>query len=65
MKTQTKQIIKEGLIAGLVFVTLMAGFDLANEESFQGWKYIFNIAAFGISTGFLTDYNLKKQAKNK
>jgi hypothetical protein len=66
MNIKTKSIIKQGLLGGIVFALGMAGFDLADGESFQGWKFIFNTTTFAISTGFLTHYTLKKQAeKNK
>ena len=60
---KTKKIIKQGFIAGVVFALLMAGLDVANGENFQDCKFIFNTAAFGFATGFLTQYTLKKQAE--
>jgi len=65
MTTQTKAIIKSGLISGIVYAGLMAGFDYSDGQDFRIWKFIFHASFFGIFMGFMTRYNLKKQAKKE
>ena len=67
MNTQIKTIIKSGLISGIIYAGLMAGFDYSDGQDFRMWRFIFN-ALIGIFMGLMTRYNLKKQAdkeKNK
>ncbi len=63
MNTQTKIIIKSSLLSGIVFSGLMAGFDYSDGQDFRIWRFIFNALFFGILTGPMKFYNLKKQAK--
>jgi len=65
MTTQTKAIIKSGLISGIVYAGLMAGFDYSDGQDFRIWKFIFHASFFGIFMGFITRYNLRKQAKKE
>ena len=65
MTTQTKAIIKSGLISGIVYAGLMAGFDYSDGQDFRIWKFIFHASFFGIFMGFMTRYNLRKQAKEE
>jgi len=65
MTTQTKAIIKSGLISGIVYAGLMAGFDYSDGQDFRIWKFIFHASFFGIFMGFMTRYNLRKQAKKE
>ena len=65
MKTQTKSIIKGGLIGGIVYALGMAGFDYTDGENFKVWKFIFDLSFFGIFMSFMTRYNLKKQAEKE
>ena len=65
MTAQTKAIIKSGLISGVVYAGLMAGFDYSDGQDFKIWKFIFHASFFGIFMGFMTRYNLKKQAKKE
>ena len=65
MTIQTKAIIKSGLISGIVYAGLMAGFGYFDGQDFRIWKFIFHASFFGISMGFFTRYNLKKQAKKE
>ena len=68
MNTQIKTIIKSGLISGIIYAGLMAGFDYSDGQDFRMWRFIFNALIFGIFMGLMTRYNLKKQAdkeKNK
>lgn len=65
MKSQTREIIKGGLFGGIVYALGMAGFDYIDGESFNGWKFLFNSSFFGIFMGFMSGYNLKKQAEKQ
>ncbi len=65
MTTQTKAIIKSGLFSGIVYAGLMAGFDYSDGQDFRIWKFIFHASFFGIFMGFMTRYNLRKQAKKE
>ena len=65
MTTQTKAIIKSGLISGIVYAGLMAGFDYSDGQDFRIWKFIFHASFFGIFMGFMSRYNLRKQAKKE
>tara|TARA_B100000795_G_scaffold173880_1_gene131224 strand:+ start:918 stop:1118 length:201 start_codon:yes stop_codon:yes gene_type:complete len=64
MKAQTKSIIIGGLLGGIVYALVMAGFDLINRENFNLWKFIFNFIFFGISMTLMTRYSIKK-SKNR
>jgi len=65
MTTQTKAIIKSGLISGIFYAGLMAGFDYSDGQDFKIWKFIFHASFFGVFMGFMTRYNLKKKAKKE
>ena len=65
MTTQTKAIIKSGLFSGIVYAGLMAWFDYSDGQDFRIWKFIFHASSFGIIMGFMTRYNLRKQAKKE
>ena len=65
MTTQTKAIIKSGLISGILYAGLMAGFDYSDGQDFRIWKFIFHASFFGIFMEFMTRYNLRKQAKKE
>ncbi len=64
-KSQTKSILKSGLLTGLIYALLMAGFDYSNEQSFRLFRFIINFLFFGIFMGLLAFYNIKKTKKNK
>ena len=65
MKAQTKSIIIGGLLGGIVYALVMAGFDLINRENFNLWKFIFNFIFFGISMTLMTRYSIKKSENQK
>ena len=65
MTTQTKAIIKSGLISGVIYAGLMAGFDYSDGQDFRIWKFIIHALFFGIFMGFMNIYNQKKQAKKE
>jgi len=61
MNTQTKAIIKSGLISGLTYAGLMACFDYSDGQDFRIWRLVFNTLFFGMFMGLMTRYNFKKQ----
>ena len=63
MDIQTKTIIKSGLLSGIIYAGLMAGFDYSDGQDFRIWRFIFNLLFFGIFMGLINRYNLKKQTK--
>jgi len=65
MKTQIKTVLISGLISGIVYAGLMAGFDYFNGHDFKIWKLIFNVLFFGIFMGLFSYYNMKKRSKKK
>ena len=65
MKTQIKTVLISGLISGIVYAGLMAGFDYFNGQDFKIWKLIFNVLFFGILMGLFSYYNMKKRSKKK
>ncbi|AXT20389.1 hypothetical protein D7030_04515 [Flavobacteriaceae bacterium AU392] len=65
MNTQTKSVLKSGLISGIVYAGIMAGFDYLDGQSFRIWRFIFNILFFGILISLMTQYNLKKTSSKR
>lgn len=65
MKTQIKTVLISGLISGIVYAGLMAGFDYFNGQEFKIWKLIFNTLGFGLLDGLATFYIMKKRSKKK
>jgi len=65
MNKQTKVKLKGGLYSGIAFALGMAGFDFVDGESFNVWKFIFNLCFFGFSMGLMTRYDFKKQTEEK
>ena len=49
-----------GVVGGVVYASMMAGFDFADGQDFKIWKFIFHTSFFGIFMGVLTRYNLRK-----
>ena len=60
MDTQTKTILKSGLLSGIVYAGLMAGFDYSDGQDFKIWRFIFHLLFFGIFMGLMNLYILKK-----
>lgn len=50
-----------GVVGGVVYASMMAGFDYSDGQDFKIWKFIFHTSFFGIFMGFLTRYNIKKK----
>lgn len=65
MNNQTKSIIIGGLVGGIVYASIMAGFDFADGQDFRVWRLIINFLFFGSFMGLMTRYNLKKNEKRK
>lgn len=63
MNKQTKSIIIGGLVGGIVYASIMAGFDFLNGQILSIWKFIISALIFGIFMGLITRYNIKKQLK--
>ena len=65
MNKKTKSIIMGGVVGGVIYTSMMAGFDYSDGQDFKIWKFIFHTSFFGIFMGVLTRYNLRKQAKKE
>ena len=61
MTAQTKTKIKSGLITGIGYAGIMAGFDHSDGQDFRTWRFILNALFFGTFMGLITHYYLKKQ----
>lgn len=65
MNTQTKSILKSGLISGIAYAGIMAGFDYLDGQNFRIWRFIFNVLFFGVLIALMTRYNLKKTSSKR
>lgn len=65
MKAENKAFLKTFLVAGIVYASLMAGFDYADGEGFKIYKFLFHFFFFGLFMGFLARYSHKKQLKKE
>ena len=65
MKPENKVFIKSGLLSGLIYAILMAGFNYYDGEPFKIFKFLFHFFFFGLSMGLLASYNHKKTAQKK
>jgi hypothetical protein len=65
MKVENKIFIKSFLLSGLVYTTLMAGFDYYDEQNFSVLKFIFHFLFFGLFMGLMTRYNHRKLLKKE
>ena len=63
MNTPIKTKIKSGLLAGLIFTILMAGFDYSKGQDFSIFKFIFHFLFFGLIMGLIT--KIKNPVKRK
>lgn len=61
MNKKTKSILIGGLVGGIAYTAIMAGFDYFNGKEFSLWKSLWNFLFFGGFMSLLTRYNLKKQ----
>lgn len=65
MNKITKASIKSGLISGIIYASLMAGFDYSENQNFQISKFLFHAIFFGVLMMLITRYNLKKQSTSE
>ncbi len=61
MKKQTKYIVINNVLIGIIYALIMAGFDFANNKDFNIVKFIFNLSFFSIAMGLKDYYTVKKQ----
>ncbi|MFC0604389.1 hypothetical protein [Winogradskyella pulchriflava] len=61
-----RKIIINGIINGLAFALLMAGYDYFTDEPFSFSKFIFHFVTFGffMAISFRYKYGKKVQSKN-
>ena len=60
MNKQTKSIIMGGVVGGVVYASMMAGFDYSDGQDFKIWKFIFHTSFFGIFMGIGFPYITQK-----
>lgn len=63
MNDHTKKALKSGIVAGITFALVTAGFEYFAGQDFRIWKFMVNILFFGILMGLFFRYSLKKQNK--
>ncbi|PCI34929.1 MAG: hypothetical protein COB60_05260 [Flavobacteriaceae bacterium] len=64
MKHETLKLkIISGVLSGLIFAVLMAGFDYYDAENFSVVKFIFHAVFFGFFMGILAKDKRKKSEK--
>ncbi|MFH4968342.1 hypothetical protein V8G61_09070 [Gaetbulibacter sp. M240] len=63
--SDTRQSVLAGLISGLVYSLIMAGFDYYEDQQFSLKNFVVNFMIIGLFIGFYTTYKLRKQAKTK
>jgi hypothetical protein len=60
MKVENKIFIKSFLLSGLVYTTLMVGFDYSDGSDFEIFKLIFHFLFFGLFMGLMARYSHRK-----
>jgi hypothetical protein len=60
-KLPIKTVIKTGLLNGLLFAILMAGFDYFSNEPFSIKKFIFHFICFGFFMAISFRYKYTKE----
>lgn len=60
-----KKIILTGLISGIVFALLMAGWDYYKEVPFSVLKFIIHFVLFALFNGYMSYRTEKKKLNNK
>jgi len=63
MNKKTKTIIMGGLIGGIAYAFIMAGFDYSDGQNFRIWRFLLNVIIFGTFMAIMNIYNIKKQTK--
>ena len=64
MNRQTKVFLKSFLINGILFTSMMAGYDYKVGEDFNIWRFLFRGVFFGTVMAILTVYANRKQQRN-
>jgi len=59
-KLPLKKRIVSGIAIGLLYASLMAGYDYFTELSFSLPKFIFNCLFFGLVMGYVMRYKVTK-----
>lgn len=65
MKVENKIFIKSFLLSGLVYTTLIAGFDYYDKQNFSLVKFIFHFLFFGLFMGLMARYSHRKLLKKE
>jgi hypothetical protein len=65
MKAENKAFIKTFLIAGIVYASIMAGFDYADGQEFKLYKFVFSFLFFGLFMSYIFRNGHKKQLKKE
>jgi hypothetical protein len=60
MKPITKLTLRVFLTSGIIYATIIAGFDYCDGNEFRLWKFIYNTSFFGMSMAFMARYSFKK-----
>ncbi|MDH7914262.1 hypothetical protein [Winogradskyella sp. SYSU M77433] len=63
MNKKTKTIIIGGLIGGIAYASIMAGFDYSDGQDFRVWRFLLNAIIFGTFMAIMNIYNIKKQTE--
>jgi hypothetical protein len=65
MKAENKAFIKTFLVAGIVYASIMAGFDYADGQEFKLYKFVFSFLFFGLFMSYIFRNGHKKQLKKE
>jgi len=60
MEKNIKLKIRTGVLSGLIFAVIMAGFEFYDEEKFSVLKFIFHAVIFGFFMGLMARDRSKK-----
>ena len=62
--TRNKAFVNAGLISGLLFALVMAGFDYFREQPFSLLKFALHFVLFGAFNGYMAYRKHKKENTN-
>lgn len=65
MKLENQVFVKSGLLSGIIYALIMAGFSYSTGEPFSIFKFLFLFFFFGLSMGLLARYNHKRAIRKK
>ncbi len=57
----TKKFILTGLVSGLVFAILMAGWDYYQDRPFSVLKFVLHLVLFALFNGYMSYRSAKKR----